>query len=112
MSRDHELEAGSRAHYDDPDYYTASYRRRIDDVQFYVGLAERTGGPVLEYGIGNGRIALPVARHGVAVVGIDHSTAMPADLRDWRPSRRTCEPAYVRDVGTCATCGSGDGSRS
>jgi SAM-dependent methyltransferase len=82
VSRDHELEAGSRAHYDDPDYYTASYRRRIDDVQFYVGLAERTGGPVLEYGVGNGRIALPIARHGVAVVGVDHSSAMLADLRE------------------------------
>jgi SAM-dependent methyltransferase len=89
--RDRELEAGSRAHYDDPDYYTASYRRRIDDVQFYVGLARRTGGPVLEYGVGNGRIALPMARHGVAVVGVDHSAPMLADLRE----RLRCEPEDV-----------------
>jgi SAM-dependent methyltransferase len=80
-ARDRELEAGSLAHYDDPAYYTATYARRIDDVAYYVSLARRAGGPVLEYGIGNGRIALPVARHGVAVVGVDHSAAMVADLR-------------------------------
>jgi SAM-dependent methyltransferase len=89
---DRELEAGSRAHYEDADYYTSSYRRRIDDVQFYVALAERTGGPVLEYGIGNGRIALPIARHGIPVVGIDLSPAMLADLRE----RVAVEPPAIR----------------
>jgi len=77
---DPELDAGSRAHYEDPVYYTSNYRRRIDDVQYYVTLATRTGGPMLEYGVGNGRIALPVARHGVAVTGVDQSRAMLADL--------------------------------
>jgi SAM-dependent methyltransferase len=78
---DRELEAGSRAHYEDAAYYASLYRKRIDDVQFYVDLARKVGGPVLEYGIGNGRIALPVARHGLAVTGIDHSRAMLADLK-------------------------------
>jgi SAM-dependent methyltransferase len=91
-ARDRELEAGSRAHYDDPAYYTATYARRIEDVAYYVSLARRAGGPVLEYGIGNGRIALPIARHGVAVVGVDHSAAMLADLR----ARLTGEAPDVR----------------
>src|SRR4029079_3541034 len=34
-----------------------------------------------EYGIGNGRIALPIARHGIEVTGVDHSRAMLEDLR-------------------------------
>src|SRR3984957_9916166 len=89
---DRELEAGSRAHYEDAAYYTSTYRRRIDDVQFYVGLAQKHGGPVLEYGVGNGRIALPVARHGVSVTGVDHSQPMLTDLR----SRLRREPAEVR----------------
>jgi SAM-dependent methyltransferase len=89
---DRELEVGSLAHYADADYYTASYRRRIDDVQFYVQLAQRVGGPVLEYGVGNGRIALPIARHGVPVVGVDHSRPMLADLR----RRVAAEPKEVR----------------
>jgi SAM-dependent methyltransferase len=90
--RDRELDVGSLAHYDDPDYYTAAYRRRIDDVQFYVGLAQRVGGPVLEYGVGNGRVALPLARHGLSVVGVDHSAAMLRDLRE----RLAAEPPPIR----------------
>src|SRR6476469_3931051 len=39
------------------------------------------GGPALELGIGTGRIALPLAGHGVAVSGIDASAAMVARLR-------------------------------
>ena len=39
------------------------------------------GGPALELGIGTGRLALPLARHGVAVSGIDASAAMVAKLR-------------------------------
>jgi len=89
---DRELEAGSRAHYEDAAYYASLYRNRIDDVQFYVDVARKYGGPVLEYGIGNGRIALPVARHGVSVVGIDHSRPMLADLR----ARLAREPSDVR----------------
>jgi SAM-dependent methyltransferase len=80
--RDAELEAGSLAHYEDPAYYTATYARRIEDVAYYVALARRARGPVLEYGVGNGRIALPIARHGVRIVGIDHSAPMLADLRE------------------------------
>lgn len=89
---DRELEAGSQAHYEDATYYTSVYKGRIDDVLFYVGLARRLGGPVLEYGVGNGRIALPLARHGVEVTGVDHSPAMLADLRE----RLAAEPADVR----------------
>jgi SAM-dependent methyltransferase len=81
-ANDAELEAGSRAHYEDPIYYTSSYRRRIDDVQYYVTQAVRNGGPMLELGVGNGRIALPVARHGVTVTGVDQSHAMLRDLRE------------------------------
>ena len=40
------------------------------------------GGPALELGIGTGRLALPVAGHGVAVSGIDASAAMVAKLRE------------------------------
>ncbi len=90
--KDAELEAGTSAHYEDAAYYTSTYARRIDDVAFYVALARRSRGPVLEYGIGNGRIALPIARHGVEVVGVDRSEPMLADLRD----RLRREPEEVR----------------
>jgi len=38
-------------------------------------------GPALELAIGTGRVALPLARHGVVVSGIDASPAMVARLR-------------------------------
>jgi SAM-dependent methyltransferase len=38
-------------------------------------------GPALEFGIGTGRVALPLAARGVAVHGIDLSEAMVARLR-------------------------------
>ena len=92
--RDRELDAGSRAHFDDAAYYTLTYADRVEDVAFYVTLATTLAprGPVLEYGIGNGRIAVPLARHGVVVQGVDHSKPMLDDLK----ARLLREPAEVR----------------
>ncbi|MGC4808591.1 class I SAM-dependent DNA methyltransferase [Micromonospora sp. DT233] len=39
------------------------------------------GGPVCEFGIGTGRLALPLARRGLTVAGIDGSAEMAAGLR-------------------------------
>ena len=49
-------------------------------VDFLAELAG--GGQALELGIGTGRMALPLARRGVPVHGIDLSRAMVARLRD------------------------------
>lgn len=38
-------------------------------------------GPALELGIGTGRVALPLAEHGIEVHGVDYSEAMVARLR-------------------------------
>ena len=38
------------------------------------------GGPVLELGVGTGRLALPISALGVHVVGVDSSAAMLAEL--------------------------------
>lgn len=48
------------------------------DVEFYVDLARRVGGTMVELGVGTGRIAIPVARSGVRVLGIDRDPAMLA----------------------------------
>ncbi len=47
-----------------------------EDVEFYVQEAVRSGGPVVELACGTGRIAVPVARAGVRVIGVDGSAAM------------------------------------
>lgn len=46
------------------------------DVPFWRRLAAECGGPVLELGTGTGRIAVPVARGGVRVIGVDRSAPM------------------------------------
>jgi len=48
----------------------------VEDVPFYVEEAVRSGGPVLELGVGTGRIAIPVAAAGIEVVGVDLSAGM------------------------------------
>ncbi len=48
----------------------------VEDVSFYVAEALRSGGPVLELGVGTGRIAVPIARAGVSVIGLDSSAPM------------------------------------
>lgn len=73
-------DVGAIAHYEDPDYYDVAYRSRHDDVAYYVRLGRLSGGPVLEYGVGTGRIALPLARAGVDVTGVDLSAPMLAQL--------------------------------
>jgi SAM-dependent methyltransferase len=47
-----------------------------EDVAFYVELAREAGGPVVELGVGTGRIAIPTAAAGVSVIGVDSSRAM------------------------------------
>jgi SAM-dependent methyltransferase len=51
-------------------------RSVTEDVGFYVDEAVASGGPVVELAVGTGRIAVPVARAGIAVIGVDQSSAM------------------------------------
>ncbi len=54
-----------------------------EDVGFYVELARETEGPLVELAVGNGRVAIPVAREtGRKVLGIDLSPAMLAQARE------------------------------
>ena len=47
-----------------------------EDVSFYVEEAKRAGGPVVELGVGTGRIAVPTAAAGIRVIGVDSSPGM------------------------------------
>jgi SAM-dependent methyltransferase len=58
------------------DLYDFSYEDFNEDVQFYENLARSVGGPLLELGVGSGRVALPLARAGFHLVGIDTSAGM------------------------------------
>lgn len=47
-----------------------------NDLEFYKELALRSRGEALELGVGTARVAIPVARAGITVVGIDSSLHM------------------------------------
>src|SRR5512141_1164153 len=48
------------------------------DVELYLALARRTGGPVLEIAAGSGRVAIPLAAAGFDVTAVDLDPAMLA----------------------------------
>ncbi|MDE3189186.1 MAG: class I SAM-dependent methyltransferase, partial [Acidobacteriota bacterium] len=50
----------------------------VEDISFYVDEALASGGPVVELGVGTGRIAVPTAMAGVHVIGVDSSAGMLA----------------------------------
>ena len=62
-------------------------------------------GPALEFAIGTGRIALPLAAHGVEVHGIDLSSAMVARLR--RKPGGASLPVQVGDFTSTVVEGAG-----
>ena len=83
------------ATYDDD---RAIFRPEVIDpvVDFLYGLAG--SGPALEFGIGTGRIAIPLAQRGIEVCGIDLSKAMIDKLRE-KPAAATLHS----EVGDFAT---------
>jgi SAM-dependent methyltransferase len=51
-------------------------RSVVEDVSFYVEEARRAAPPVVELGVGTGRIAVPIAAEGIPVIGVDSSKGM------------------------------------
>jgi SAM-dependent methyltransferase len=67
------------------------------DVQFWRRIAAKSEGPVLELGTGTGRVALPLAKAGGRIVGLDRSEAMLARARrEVRRARLGRRVALVR----------------
>jgi len=62
-------------------FYDPWSRSVTEDVGFYVDEALASGGPVVELAVGTGRIAVPIARAGVHVIGVDSSPGMLAVAR-------------------------------
>lgn len=75
-------------------YYDAAYAAKTDlvDLSFYLELARKSRGPVLEIGCGTGRVLLPIARAGIEIHGLDASASMLRVLKE----RLASEPPTVR----------------
>jgi SAM-dependent methyltransferase len=63
-----------------------------EDVDFYVAEARKAGGPIVELGVGTGRIAVPTAQAGISVIGVDSSEGM------LEICRRSAEASGVADL--------------
>jgi SAM-dependent methyltransferase len=57
------------------DLYNLEYAHDYD-VPFWLSLADREGGPVVEWGAGTGRISAPMARRGSKVTAVELSEEM------------------------------------
>ncbi len=71
-------------------------RSVTEDISFYVGEARRFGGPVVELGVGTGRIAVPTAAAGIEVIGVDSSARMLAVCRRYARERGVEERLDLR----------------
>jgi SAM-dependent methyltransferase len=79
-----DAQAGVASEYDPiARLYDPWSRSVVEDVGFYVEEATRAAfGPVVELGVGTGRIAVPVASAGVFVIGVDSSAGMLGICRE------------------------------
>jgi len=66
--------------YTNPAWYDAENRWGPDD-DFYLALAKRVGGPVLDLACGTGRLTRALAQAGLTVTGVDLSPTMLAHAR-------------------------------
>jgi SAM-dependent methyltransferase len=62
------------------DLYDLEYSHDYD-VPFWLSLAEREGGPIVEWGAGTGRLAVPLAGAGFEVTGVELSERMVQEGR-------------------------------
>ncbi|MBI5863075.1 MAG: class I SAM-dependent methyltransferase [Planctomycetes bacterium] len=118
--------------YSDGRIYDLLYRGDGEDTAFYISLADRFGGPVLELACGTGKYLLPLARGGHDVWGMDLAAAMlehaaakargagvplrlsASDMRDFRLDKQfrlimlagnsACHLVSADEFSRCAKC--------
>jgi len=66
----------------DPRFYDLTFGVQKDDIPFYIGQANETGGKILEVACGSGRVYLELLKEGLDAYGIDISEKMLRALRE------------------------------
>lgn len=64
-----------------PELYHAHHTRHPEDIPFWIELAQKHNGPVLELGCGTGRVLIPLAQVCSSTFGLDNDPDMLAFLR-------------------------------
>ncbi|MGB4338710.1 MAG: class I SAM-dependent methyltransferase [Bacillota bacterium] len=75
------------------EYYDVLHGTYDADIPFYLDLARKHGGPILELGSGSGRLLVPLAEAGHEVTGLDASE----DMLKRCANRLLTQPQWVRD---------------
>ena len=84
--------------YPDPALYDVIYSQVLEDIPFYVALAQAAGGPVLEVGCGTGRVMIPTLEAGVEIHGLDLDLGMLERLRSKARARGLDAKAHPGDM--------------
>lgn len=118
--------------YFDGRHYDQRYKNYTQDIPFWINQARKYSGPVLELACGTGRVAIPLAKEGFLVTGIDISDSMlsearrkssqagivvewiKADIRDFKLGKRfpliifpfntICHLFDLEDLEACLSC--------
>lgn len=65
------MSANNLEEYENPELYDLENSSFEPDGPFFLELAQRIGGAVLEIGCGTGRITIPLAKQGIDITGLD-----------------------------------------
>jgi len=79
-----------------PLLYHAHLSRNLEDLPFWLKLAEFFGDPILELGCGTGRVFIPLVQAGYRVYGLDNDPDMLAVLRHHLPAELQGEARLVQ----------------
>ncbi len=86
-----------------PALYHTHHLRSSEDLPFYLELAARQGGPILELGCGTGRVLEPLSAAGNQVFGLDIDFSMLDYLRR-RMMQTGAQPLPVFQADMCSFC--------
>ena len=78
--------------------YDAHHSLHREDLPFWLDLARRARGPILELGCGTGRILLPILEAGLSAVGLDRDRHMLNVLRKKSAHRAPAAPVIQADM--------------
>jgi len=84
--------------YDAPELYDLLFEAFDFDLSYWLDVARKAKGPILEIGCGTGRVLLAIRREGFDIDGLDSSRAMIARLRRKAAEEKLSVRAEVADM--------------
>jgi len=96
--REANLDSKVKSPFDDAELYDILFANLDFDREFYLDLALKARGPVLEVACGTGRILIPCLRKGVDIDGLDLYSTMLDGLRGKAAGLRLKPRLYAADM--------------